>query len=648
MYPHVLSPLQVGQLQLRNRIVRAAHGVLLPWSDDGGGHIAYHIARAKGEVAMSIMGIGGVHPSNPTAIPTHEDRVVPGLQAVADAAHEHGMKLLCQIWHGGAVKPNMLGGAPWSASEVVNTARGVVPVAMTKGMIDEMVASFAAAARRVKAGGLDGVEIHGANGYLVNQFLSPATNLRSDEYGGRFENRLRFLAEVLDAVRAEVGPDFTMGLRLTSHEFVEGGLVPELTAQIATAVEAKVDYINVSLGGYWKPEEITGPTDRALGYQMDYSSIVTKAVSVPTMVTGRFMSLDTAEHVIESGAADMVSMVRGLIADPEIVSKTAAGKAAQVRPCIGILECVSSTLSGSFSCAVNPAAGHERELPPHETVKAEVARRVLVVGGGPAGMEAARSAALRGHQVSLYELRRRLGGQVQIAARAPYRSDYAAITAWQEDELRRLGVRIVLNTGVDPDIVAELAPDVLVIATGSEPRTDGTQLMRPVTPIDGAHLPNVYTSWDLFGAGRRAEPGGHAVVFDDTGLYEGLAVADELVSRGIEVTFVTPLDGLAERIAVRSTVVAPTLQRLGEANVRVMPRHVVTAVSPRSVEVRCGETTRELEADSLFLVGYNVPNRDLLEYLGDFPGEVHLVGDAAGFHSLSQAIHDGDAVGRRI
>ena len=648
MYPHALSPLKVGSFELRNRIVRAAHGVLLPWSDDGGGHIAYHVARARGGVAMSIMGIGGVHPTNPTAIPTHEDRVVAGLASVADAVHEHGMKLLCQIWHGGAVKPNMLGGAPWSASEVVNTARGVVPVAMTKGMIDEMVGSFAAAARRVKDAGLDGVELHGANGYLINQFLSPATNLRVDDYGGSFENRLRFLQEVLDAVRVEVGDDFTVGLRLTSEEFVEGGLVPDVTASIAAAVEPRIDYLNVSLGGYWKPEEITGPTDRALGYQLDHSAVVTKAVAVPTMVTGRIMSLDVAEHVVESGIADMVSMVRGLIADPEIVSKTVSGRSAEVRPCIGILECVSSTLSGSFSCAVNPAAGHELELVPHQDVVAVKPRRVMVVGGGPAGMEAARSAALRGHDVTLHELRRTLGGQVEIAARAPYRADYAAIVRWQEDELRRLGVRLVLNRGVDPDLVAETAPDVLILATGSEPRTDGSQLMRPVTAFEGFGSSHVYSSWDLFGAGRRVATGSRAIVFDDTGLYEALATADELVSRGVEVTFVTPLESMGERIPIRSTVVAPTLQRLAEAGLQVITRHVLVGTSPGSAEFRCGETTRSLEADSVFVVGYNTPNRELIEYLGDFAGEVHVIGDAAGFHSLSQAIHDGDAVGRRI
>ncbi len=647
MYPHALSPLTVGSMELRNRIVRAAHGVLLPWADDGGGHVAYHVARAKGGVAMSIMGIGGVHPTNPTAIPTHEDRVVAGLGAVAQAAHEHGMKLLCQIWHGGAVKPNMLGGAPWSASEVVNTARGVVPVSMSHGMIDEMVGSFAAAARRVKEAGLDGVEIHGANGYLINQFLSPATNLRTDEYGGSFENRARFLDRILDEVRAEVGEDFVVGLRLTSDEFVEGGLRPDLTASIAASVESKIDYLNVSLGGYWRPEEITGPTDRPLGYQLEPSSVVTRAVEVPTMVTGRIMSLDVAEHVVESGVADMVSMVRGLIADPEIVTKTAAGRVAEIRPCIGMLECVSSTLSGTFSCGVNPQAGHEHVLPDLAQVRASQPRKVLVVGGGPGGMEAARTAALRGHQVSLYEIQRTLGGQLKIASRAPYRADYAAITGWQEDELRRLGVKIVLGTGVDPDVVAAEAPDVLVLATGSEPRTDGTQLMRPVTPFEGARLPHVHTGWDLF-ADRPLDPGAHAVVFDDAGLYDALAVADELVRRGVEVTLVMPQDAPAERIAVRSSVVAPTLERLAQAGVTVLSRHVLLGTRPGVVELTCAGVVREVPADSLFVVGHQVPNRELLDYLEDYTGEIHTIGDAGGFHTLSQAIHDGDAVGRRI
>lgn len=649
MHGPAFEPLLINKMQLRNRVVRTAHGVLLPWSDDGGGQIDYHVARAKGGTALAIIGIGGVHPTNPTVIPTHEDRAIPGLRAIADAVHEHGMKIVQQLWHGGVAKQNALGGPPWSASAVPTETYGVVPVEMTKAMIDEMVEAFALAAGRVKAAGLDGVEIHGANGYLVNQFLSRSSNLREDEYGGSFENRLRFAQEVLDAVRATVGPDFAVGLRLTSQEFVEEGLVPEETARIAQALESRIDYLNVSYGSFHRGDAIVGPMDFPLGYQLEDSAVVTRAVSVPTIVTGRIMSMDLANQIVGSGTADMVSMVRGLMADPAIVAKSADDRVAEIRPCIGVVECIGSTLSGSFACAVNPSAGHESERPDLDGVEPVAEpKRILIAGGGPAGMEAARSAALRGHDVTLYELRKQVGGQANIAARAPHRSDYSAITAYQSDELARLGVTVKVGRPVDPDVVAELDPDVLIIATGSEPRRDGIQLARPVTPLPGIGLPHVYSSWDLLGAGRKVTTGNTALVFDDTGEHEALNVVDELVGRGVEVVYVTQFDSLGARVPARSNTVAPTLRRISAAGPRIVPRAHLREITPTDVLVQAGDAPLRFEVDSVFFVGINTPNRELADYLDGFAGDVHIIGDAAGFHSLTRAIHDGDAVGRSV
>ncbi|MGH3493064.1 MAG: FAD-dependent oxidoreductase [Sciscionella sp.] len=645
------EPLQVGPMHLHNRVVRAAHGVHLPWSDDGGGQIGYHVARARGGVAMAIMGIGGVHPTNPTVVPTHEDRDIPGLQAISSAAHEHDMKMLVQIWHGGRIKPNALGGTPWACSAVPSPTTGIVPIAMTKPMIDEMVEHFAKAAARVKAGGMDGVEIHGANGYLITQFLSRATNFREDEYGGSLENRLRFLNEILDAVRSEAGPDFALGLRLSGEEFAgEDGLTPPETAEIAKAVEPKIDFLDVSNGSYFRPDYITGSTELPMAYQLEQSRIVTAAVSVPTMVTGRIMTMDVANHIVESGVSDMVSMVRGLMADPEIVTKSVQDRTEQIRPCIGTLACVTSTLTGSFACTVNPSTGHEAERPPlgGPETQVEVPRRVLVAGGGPAGMEAARSAALRGHEVTLMELRRELGGQVNLAARSPKRTDLASITHWQADELARLGVKVVLNHAVDPDVVTDLDPDALIMATGSEPRSVGVQLARPARGLPGSGLPHVYSAWDLFGWGRTPKIGTRALVFDDTGEYDALAVCDELLARGVQVTFATGFDSYGERLPVRAQVNGPVLRRMAAGGVTLVSRAVLTEIRPGEVVAAVGDEERVLAADSVFFVGINAPNRDLADYLGGFPGAVYTVGDAAGFHSLTNAIHDGDAVGRTV
>jgi NADPH-dependent 2,4-dienoyl-CoA reductase/sulfur reductase-like enzyme len=239
-------------------------------------------------------------------------------------------------------------------------------------------------------------------------------------------------------------------------------------------------------------------------------------------------------------------------------------------------------------------------------------------------------------------------GQVNIAAQAPNRGDFAAITRWQADELARIGVKVVLNTAVDPDVVLSLDPDVLVLATGSQPRGDGIQLARPHTPLPGVDQRHVYSSWDLFGFGRRPVVGARALVYDDTGEYEPLAVADELVARGVEVTYVTGFDGFGERIPAKHNTSAPVLRRLVEADVQLVTRATLWEIRRDEVQVRVGDAMKSFPADSVFFVGINAPNRELADYLEDFRGEIHTVGDAAGFHTLVQAIHQGDAAGRAI
>lgn len=604
---------------------------------------------------MSIMGIAGVHPTNQTVIPAHEDRMISGLRAVTSAVHEYGMKMLVELWHGGSTKPNALGGSPWSCSPIPSPPLGVVPVAMTKAMIDDMVEHFARAAGRVKAGGADGVELHGANGYLIAQFLSRATNIREDEYGGPLENRARFVAEILDAIRTEVGSDFVLGLRLMSNQFTLGGMTPPEAAQIAQILEPKLDFLDVVSGSYYRIDASAGTTEEPMAHQLDDSEVVTRAVSIPTIVTGRIMTMDVANHIVESGASDLVSMVRGLIAEPSIVTKSQQNRTSEIRPCIGTSVCVATTiasnsLSSSFGCAVNPSAGHERERPELGGSETRVGtpRRILVAGGGPAGMEAARSAALRGHEVSLFEWRKQLGGQINLVSKAPHRADFASITNWQADELARIGVKVVLNHAVDPDVVADLKPDVLILATGSKPADEGRQLFRPAVPVPGFHFRNVYSSWDLFGAGRKPEIGTHALVYDDQGEYDALAVADELLARGIKVTFATGFDAFGSRLSVRSATVAPTLRRLAQGRVTLLTHSVLEEIRADSVSLDVGGSRQTLDADSVFFVGSPSPSRELTEYLDEFHGEVHTVGDAAGFHTLMQAIHDGDALGRAV
>ncbi|MEZ5379246.1 MAG: FAD-dependent oxidoreductase [Acidimicrobiales bacterium] len=548
-YEHLFTSLDVGPLTLKNRIVRSAHGTLMT----GERLIAYHEARAAGGVALSTLEATGVHANAPSLIPLHSDDCIPFYRELSARMRPYGMAMLQQIYHPGSATRPKKAATQISSSPIPNPMVGGIPTAMSTADIGEMVEAFGAAARRCREGGLDGVDLHASSGYLIEQFLSPANNVRDDEYGGSLENRMRFLMEILASIRSEVGDDFCVGIRLPNEEYIPGGMTPDDIAEIARIVEPQVDYISLHMGSYWRFYKLLAPMDEPLANEMPANAHITAGLTKPTMVVGRIMTLDDAERVVADGAADMVSMVRALIADPELVNKSQRGESALVRPCIGSnTGCVGQLMStGVLSCVVNVATAQETMVSFEPTGPAEVSKRVLVVGGGPAGLEAARTAALRGHEVHLYEATRRLGGQVSIAATAPHRSDIGAITEWLTGEVERLGVRIVLNTWVDPDVVAELAPDEVILATGVMPRTDGFQLSTPVNPVPGHGLPHVFTSWDVFGFGGRASLVGPAVVYDDTGTFEAISVADVLLEAGLEVAMVGRLDSIGATLPTR-------------------------------------------------------------------------------------------------
>lgn len=652
---HVFTPFEIGAVTVKNRIVRTAHGTALgaPTMAHPGeindAFIAYHEARARGGVGLTILEIGGVHATGPTPIRLWEDSVIPEFERLMAALEPYGMPVFQQLYHGG--HHDVIGApptAPWSASDVASPYIGLVPHPMTKGEIDEMVGCYAAAARRAKAGGLQGVEVHAAHGYLPGQFLSLLTNRREDDYGGSFENRLRFPREVLAAIRAEVGTDFPVGIRLSAAEAVPGGLDAYDTKQIAAALAAEIDFLDISFANYHSFERMLGGMHEPRGFQLPYSSVVSDATEKPTIVTGRIPTLEMADEVIASGVADLVSMVRATIADPELVRKTQEGRAEEVRPCIYCNQgCIGGYgIWGRIGCTVNVAAGRETEVPSDEPPAADAPGRVVVVGGGPAGLEAARTAALSGHRVTLFEREDRLGGRVDLVRELPSSAEMTRIVDWLAAELDRLEVEVRLGeTATAAAILAE-RPDHVIIATGARLRSDALQVARPNQPVLGTELPHVGGSEELFSG--RLEVGSTALVLDDVGSNEAIACAEELRRRGAAVTFVTRHATLGSQLvgAIRDTAAR---RRLVGAGFELIPfaRLSAIAVGEATVASLDDEVERQVAADTVVLVSFPEPRRELADELGDSIA-VSLVGDANSPRELIAAIHEGHLAARSL
>lgn len=652
-FTHVDKPIRLRGLEIRNRVVRTAHATNLGGGTISEDLIAYHEARAKGGVGLTIVEIMGVHPSSPGTLSMFDPELDKRYPELIARTRPHGMAMFQQLWHGGHNAIPVDGGAPWSASDIPSPAYNVVPVPMTKGMIDEIVDSYAETARRCEQWGLNGVELHGCHGYLPAQFLSPNANKRTDDYGGPFENRARFTLEVMQAIRDRVSADFVVGIRV-AHDDTVGGNDSQDFLRLALMLEERglVDFVNISMGNYNAFPKMIGGMHEPTGYELPTSTPVSRGLKTPTIVIGRFRTLEEADQVIRDGDADMVAMTRAHIADPALVAKTLAGKAEQVRPCIACNQgCVGNLLgpAGKMSCVVNPGAGFEATSGDDRLVPAETPKTVFVVGGGPAGLEAARAAALRGHRVILAEAEPALGGQLKLAARAPTRANMLDIAWWLEQEVYRLGVEVRLSTYVDvEDILAE-RPDSVIIATGSLPRMDGIQLSNPGEPVEGMDRANVISTHDLFAAPQR-DYGKSAVVIDDVGHFEAIAAAEQLVSLGLSVTFVTRHTAFGPGVE-SALMTEPALQRLQRGDFGLRTRTRALSVDDQGVLVgpiylpRTSNQVERLPADTVVFISHNRPNRDLYDALVEAGLSVSIVGDANTPRQLQLAIREGHLAG---
>jgi 2,4-dienoyl-CoA reductase-like NADH-dependent reductase (Old Yellow Enzyme family) len=536
----LLQPFRLKHLTLKNRIMSTAHEP--SYAEDGlpkDRYRLYHVEKARGGIALTMTaGSAVVAEDSPPAfgnLHAYRDEIVPWLRRLADDCHEHGAAVMIQITHLG--RRTSWSQADWlpvlAASPIREPAHRAFPKAAEDWDIARIVKAYGAAAARMQAAGLDGIEIE-AYGHLLDGFWSPATNRRTDAYGGSLDNRLRFTFEVLNAVRAAVGADFVVGIRMVADEDWQAGLSREEGMEIARrlAASGQIDFLNIIRGHI--------DTDAALAKvipiqgtpsapHLDFAGEVRSATKFPVFHAARINDVATARHAIASGKLDMVGMTRAHLADPHIARKVAEGREGEIRPCVGATYCLDRIYEGRDAlCIHNPATGREAHMP-HVIARSPGPRRkVVVVGAGPAGLEAGRVAAERGHQVVLFEAADQPGGQIRLAARARRRSELIGIAEWRTAQCQKLGVTMHFNRLADFDDVLSESPQVVIVATGGLPDTD--------VLASGQEL--VASSWDILAGDVR--PGDEILLFDDNGAHPGLQAAELLAEAGARLEIVTP------------------------------------------------------------------------------------------------------------
>jgi 2,4-dienoyl-CoA reductase-like NADH-dependent reductase (Old Yellow Enzyme family)/thioredoxin reductase len=640
----LFEPGMIGNVRVRNRIISAPmernyatrYGAVTQM------YIDHLVAKAKGGVGLIIVEATYVDPRGKGRVyqlGVYDDRLIPGLKRMAEAVHQYGAKIALELHFGGRqVQAEVTGFQPMAPSVVPCWyTGGEIPREMTIPEIKEMVQKYADAARRSKEAGFDLVELHGAHGYLLAQFLSGYSNKREDEYGGTFEKRMRFPLEVVKAVRDAVGEDFPIAYRMSGDEYIDGGLTLEETVPFAKRLEENgVSLIDVSAGLYETAFMICQPMDVPLGCSVHLAEGIKREVNIPVSVAGRINDPIFADNILSEGRSDFISLGRALHADPEFPRKAREGRMEDICMCMACNQgCIDVLgMMVPIFCAINTSVGREREF---EIKRAAKRKRVVVVGGGPGGMEAARVAALRGHEVVLYEKENELGGQLRWACKALFRGEFEQVTRYLSHQLKKAGVEVTLGQEMNRELIDETRTDVVVVATGAIP-------LRPFTPgVDKGH---VFTYLEILDGS--VEPGKKVAVIG--GELIGCEVAEFIAEKGSEVILIEPTGALCKDAGTRvKWLLMERIEKSPRIEMRLKTN--LERINDTSIVVQKEGDVEEIEGvDMVVLASGKVSNNELGDELKRESkiSEIYTVGDCVLPRKMTEAIYEGAVVAHKI
>ncbi len=650
LFPNLFSPLKVGGIEVRNRIVSTGHDTVMAHD----GHvtdrlIAYQEARAKGGAGLIIIQVSGVHETaryTSHVLMATSDDAIPGYRALADAVHKHGARICGQLFHPGReIMETQDGTSPvaYAPSAVPNSRFHVMPVPLSLRMIGEIVSGYGDAAARLMKAGFDGCEIVASHGYLPAQFLNPNVNLREDAYGGGIENRLRFLREIAHDIRNKTSPDFVIGLRITGEEHDSQSLEADEVLRFCEIIDGDgiIDYFSVVAGtsaGLKGAVHIVPPMYFTNAYSAPFAAALKQLVRKPVLVAGRINQPQTAEQVLASGQADMCGMTRAMICDPEMPARAAEGRVDDIRACIACNQaCIGHFHKGyPISCIQHPETG--RELTLGIKTPASRRKRIIVAGGGPAGMKAAAVLAARGHEVVLHEAQAQLGGQARLAQLLPGRAEFGGIVTNLAREMDIAGVTVKRNSAATRALAESEGVDAVVIATGGKPR-------RP--HIEGGEDTHIVDVWQVL-AGD-AKVGANVLIADWRADWIGLGIAQKFARDGCNVTLCVEGIAAGETIHgyVRDTMVA-NLHRLGVRIVTYARLYGADGSTIYMEHCASGEPMIFEGIDTLVLSQGHDRVAELETEFEGFAGEVHVIGDALTPRTAEEAVLEGLKVGRAI